>query len=211
MNFVHSLRQTTNCLQSIVSSSQRATSSMLNMVKNNNKHIVWIDMEMTGLDLETCHILEIACLITNKDLKIISKDLNIVIHQPNEILENMNDWCVQNHEKTGLITESRLSKTTVQDAEQIVLKYLQSYIEEGTSPLAGSSVYMDRIFLSKYMPSVNNYLNYKIIDTTTLRELILMWNLNVPELKKMHCHRALSDIKESIKQLEHYKKYLFNL
>ncbi|XP_017795910.1 PREDICTED: probable oligoribonuclease [Habropoda laboriosa] len=168
-------------------------------------------MEMSGLDVNTSHILEIACLITNRNLDIISEDLNIVIHQPDEILDNMNDWCLATHHKTGLINESRLSQTTIQDAENIVLKYLKTYVEEKACPLAGSSVYMDRMFLYKYMPLINNYVHYRIIDTSTIKELIKRWNTNVPVLQKRCDHRALLDIKESIRELKCYKKYVFDL
>ncbi|XP_054006837.1 probable oligoribonuclease [Hylaeus anthracinus] len=191
---------------------QRAHLSMLNMKKDHlDERIVWLDMEMTGIDVNTNHILEVACLITNKNLEVVSTDLNIVIHQPDEILENMTQWCIKNHTKTGLIAESRLSKTTVQDAEQIILAHLKAHVREGICPLAGSSVYMDRMFLYKYMPDVNNYLHYRLIDTSTIKELITRWDLNIPKLKKDHAHRALSDIKESIQELEYYKKHLFNL
>ncbi|XP_012241549.1 oligoribonuclease isoform X2 [Bombus impatiens] len=184
-----------------------------NMGKSNsNDYIIWLDMEMSGLDVNTSQILEIACLITNKDLKVVSKDLNVIIHQPDEILNNMNDWCLATHQKTGLINESRLSKTTVENTEQIVLKYLKTYIEEeATCPLAGSSVYMDRMFLYKYMPLVNNYLHYRIIDTSTIKELIKRWNTNVPTFKKNHVHRALPDVKEIIRELQNYKDHIFDL
>ncbi|XP_076391958.1 putative oligoribonuclease isoform X3 [Megachile rotundata] len=175
-----------------------------------NNRIVWLDMEMTGLDINTDYILEIACLITDKNLQVISKDLNIVVHQPDEILNNMNDWCLQTHKKTGLIDASRSSKITIQDAEQAILEFLKLHVEEKTCPLAGSSVYMDRIFLYKYMPLVNDYLHYRIIDTTTIKELIRRWNTDIPALNKEHDHRALSDIKESIKELELYKTHIFD-
>nr|XP_031842038.1 uncharacterized protein LOC116431141 [Nomia melanderi] len=190
---------------------QRANIATLNGVNNNfNNHIVWLDMEMTGLDVQTCRIMEVACVVTDKDLNIVGNELNIVIHQPNTILDNMNKWNTQQHESTGLINESRLSKITIQDAEKILLNHLKTYVEEGVSPLAGSSVYMDRIFLQKYMPTVDNYLHYRLIDTSTIKELIKIWNLNIPMFKKGHRHRALADIKESIQELEYYKKNLFH-
>ncbi|XP_076751139.1 putative oligoribonuclease [Xylocopa sonorina] len=204
-----------NYLQLILSRYfHKATSPALctdtNTENNNlNNRIVWLDMEMSGLDVNTSQILEIACLITDRNLKVVCNELNIVVHQPDEVLNNMNDWCLATHQKTGLTNESRLSRITIQDAEQIIIKYLKTHVEEGTCPLAGSSVYMDRMFLYKYMPSVNNYLHYRIIDTSTIKELIKRWNTNVPTLEKVYKHRALSDIKESIKELEHYKKHIF--
>ncbi|XP_076245120.1 putative oligoribonuclease isoform X3 [Calliopsis andreniformis] len=168
-------------------------------------------MEMTGLNINTSHILEVACVITDNNLSIVSEELDLVIHQPDEILENMEKWSMQNHKRTGLTDASRQSIFTIQDAEQILLKYLQNYVKEGTCPLAGSSVYVDRMFLQKYMQTVDNYLHYRIIDTSTIQELVKRWKLDIPKISKCHDHRALSDIKESIRQLEHYRVHLFNL
>ncbi|XP_017765438.1 PREDICTED: oligoribonuclease-like [Eufriesea mexicana] len=217
MIFTHCLRWSKNYLQLLVPSYRQNIKSPMLYMSNDRKqsnlsdYIVWLDMEMTGLDVNTSHILEIACLITNKDLKIISKDLNIITYQPDEILNNMDSWCLATHQKNGLINESCLSKITVQDAEQIILKYLKSYIEEGTCPLAGNSVYMDRMFLQKYMSSVNNYLHYRIIDISTIKSLVMRWNTNIPIPEKNSNHRALPDVKESIKELQYYKNNIFDL
>lgn len=185
--------------------------AMCNMSKNDR--IVWIDMEMTGLDVETCHILEISCAITNSDLKIISSPINIVINQPSSNLENMNAWCKEHHEKSKLIEDVRNSKISLKDAEQMLLKYLENHLPENKCPLAGNSVYMDRLFLMKYMPLVCNYLHYKIIDVSTIKELARRWNLqiynNAPV--KTRNHRALADIKESIEELDYYRKHIFLL
>lgn len=175
-----------------------------------NDHIVWLDMEMTGINVNIQHILEIACVITDKNLQITSKNLNIVIHQPDEILNNMNDWCLLNHKKTGLIDESRSSKITIQDAEQAMLKFLKQHVGENLCPLAGNSVYMDRMFLDKYMPLVSAYLHYRIIDISTIKELFSRWCSNIPQFRKESIHRALPDIKESIEELKYYKKYMFD-
>ncbi|GAB1864415.1 Oligoribonuclease, mitochondrial [Camponotus japonicus] len=186
---------------------------LIQQSSNTADHIVWIDMEMTGLDVEKDHILEIACIITDKTLKIISTELNIIIHQSNIILDNMNAWCKKQHKKTGLTENSRLSTISLKDAEKMVLNFLQEYIHPGVCPLAGNTVYMDRFFLYKYMPLVNNYLHYRIIDVSTIKEIVRRWNPNIyksipqKELK----HRALDDIKESIKELTYYQKHIFEL
>ncbi|XP_078043869.1 putative oligoribonuclease isoform X2 [Augochlora pura] len=174
----HSLRWYKKYLQlPSLSHFQKVNTSTLNTSNSNsNNNIVWIDMEMTGLHVETSHIMEVACIITDKNLNIIGDELNLVINQPDEILENMNDWCMKHHKETGLTDESRLSKINVRNAEKILLNHLQ-----------------------------------KLIDTSTLKELILRWNLDVPKFTKSAEHRALADIKESIKELEHYKKHLFHL
>ncbi|XP_067210832.1 probable oligoribonuclease isoform X2 [Linepithema humile] len=183
------------------------------MTSNSNNHIVWIDMEMTGLDIEKHHILEIACVVTDMTLKIISEELNIIIHQSDTILNNMDSWSKEHHEKTGLTNESRLSTLSLEDAEKLVLKFLEKYIPKGVCPLAGNSVYMDRLFLYKYMPLINNYLHYRIIDVSTIKELTRRWNRSVYRStpRKALKHRALDDIKESIAELAYYQTHIFNL
>lgn len=181
------------------------------MTLNGADLIVWIDMEMTGLDIEKDHILEIACIVTDESLKIISKELNIVIHQPSMILDNMNEWCKKNHKMTGLTEDSRSSTISLEKAEKMVLDFLQKYIPEGKCPLAGNTVYMDRLFLYKHMPLVDKYLHYRIIDVSSIKELVRRWKPGVYESipRKMLKHRALDDIKESIKELNYYKAHIF--
>ncbi|XP_071575025.1 oligoribonuclease-like isoform X2 [Temnothorax nylanderi] len=183
------------------------------MTSKNTNYIVWMDLEMTGLEVDKHHILEIACIVTDKKLKIVSEELNIVIHQPDTILENMNEWCKENHTKTGLIENSRSSTVSLEEAEKTVLDLLKKYIPQGSCPLAGNSVYIDRLFLHKYMPLVNNYLHYRIIDVSTIKEIARRWNPNVYNSapKKKLNHRALDDIKESINELRHYKNHFFKM
>ncbi|KAG5330072.1 ORN oligoribonuclease, partial [Acromyrmex heyeri] len=126
---------------------------------------------MTGLEVETCHILEVACFITDEQLELASDYLNIVVHQPDKVLENMSDWCKVQHKKSGLIDECRLSKTTLEEAQQRTLNFLENHVPKGACPLAGNSVYMDRTFLKKYMPLIDNYLHYRIIDISTIKDL----------------------------------------
>ncbi|KYN01498.1 Oligoribonuclease, mitochondrial [Cyphomyrmex costatus] len=172
-----------------------------------------IFLQMTGLDVDKDHILEIACIVTDKKLNIVSEELNIVVHQSDAVLENMNDWSKENHSKTGLTESSRLSTVSLEEAEKRVFDFLKKYVHEHSCPLAGSSVYMDRFFLYKYMPLVNNYLHYRIIDVATVKEIARRWNPNVYNSapKKKLNHRALDDIKESIDELRHYKKHFFKL
>ncbi|CAD6209861.1 GSCOCG00010850001-RA-CDS [Cotesia congregata] len=179
-------------------------------MKNN---IVWIDMEMTGLDVQNDKILEIACLVTTEDLKIISPDFEMVIHQPDDILSKMDDWCTRTHNLSGLTDKVKNSKYTVKDAEEKLLEFLKTYTIEKTTPLAGNTVWMDRIFLKKYLPIVDEYLHYRIIDVSTIKELAKRWNSEIFEeapSKKFH-HRGLIDIKESIAELEYYKKSFFKV
>ncbi|XP_072761706.1 probable oligoribonuclease isoform X1 [Anoplolepis gracilipes] len=184
---------------------------MMEKDSKNEKHIVWLDMEMTGLDVEKCHILEIACLITDEQLKPVSNCLNIIINHSNEILENMSDWCKVQHKKTDLIEDCRSSKITLEEAQQKMLQYLENHVPKGMCPLAGNSVYMDRTFLRKYMPLIDNYLHYRIIDVSTMKELARRWQPNIYKTipKKRYCHRAAFDIEDSLNELYYYREHLF--
>ncbi|XP_078049063.1 putative oligoribonuclease [Augochlora pura] len=181
------------------------------MEDTKDTHMVWIDTELTGLDIENDTILEIACLITDKNLNVISKEFNIVINQSDVTLNTMNEWCIEQHMITGLTNESRSSKISLKEGEQMLLDFLKTYIPKGVCPLVGNTIYMDRIFLKKYMPLVDDYLHYRIIDVSTIKELVRRWcseiDQNVPE--KNNYHRALVDIKESIQELKYYKKHIF--
>ncbi|XP_058461742.1 oligoribonuclease [Malaya genurostris] len=184
----------------------------VNLPKVPSQHnLVWIDMEMSGLDVENDRILEIACTITNKNLECLEPGLNFVIHQPEAILQSMNDWCKQNHGKTGLTQAVRDSKISLAEAEQTVLELVRKHCPEKACPLAGNSVYMDRMFLNRYMPRLNEFLHYRVVDVSSIKELCKRWNgaifSRVPS--KQLSHRALEDIQESIEELKYYKQHMF--
>ncbi|KAK9511619.1 hypothetical protein O3M35_000243 [Rhynocoris fuscipes] len=173
-----------------------------------SERIVWVDMEMTGLDPETCHILEVACIITDHNLNTIAEGPNLIIHQPDNILAKMNEWCWKHHSQSGLIQASRDSKISVEEAEEQLMCFVSKYTPQGKCPLGGSSVYMDKLFLLKYMPTFANFLHYRIIDVSTIKELARRWYA-IEGPKKVLRHRALDDIKESINELKYYRRYLF--
>ncbi|XP_023014858.2 oligoribonuclease [Leptinotarsa decemlineata] len=175
--------------------------------------IVWIDMEMTGLDLDRDKIMEVASLITDSHLNIIAEGPEIVIHQPEDVLNNMNEWCLKQHGKTGLTESCLKSTTTLEQAEKLVLQFLTQHVNEKISPLAGNSVYMDRMFLMKYMPRVHDYLHYRIIDVSAVKEMCRRWNPKLYSLvpKKEYSHRALMDIRESVEELKFYKDNFFKI
>lgn len=176
---------------------------------NSDKNLVWIDCEMTGLDPSTDHILEIAVIITDSNLEPIDEPLSIVIQTPDAILRAMGTWCQTQHSKSGLIDEVRRSTTTIEQATQEVLAYTSYWCSPRTAPLCGNSVYQDRLFLSRWMPAVDQYLHYRIIDVSSVKELMLRWYPHKGMFfKKEDRHRALSDIQESIGELNHYKKHL---
>ncbi|XP_030020465.2 probable oligoribonuclease [Manduca sexta] len=179
--------------------------------KDAAKRIVWVDLEMTGLDIEKDHILEIACLITDADLNIVATGPDLIIHQPDDILNGMGPWCVAQHGESGLTEASRKSKVTVADAEKQVLEFVSAHAPEKKCPLGGNSVYMDRLFISKFMPELNNYLHYRVIDVSTIKELARRWYQkefsNMPQ-KKFE-HRSMNDILESVQELKYFKENIF--
>lgn len=176
-------------------------------------NIVWMDLEMTGLDVHKDRILEVSCLITDKDLNIVAENSTLVINQPEEVLNSMNDWCIKHHGESGLTEESRKSKISTEQAEDILLEFLKNHIPEKSCPLAGNSIYMDRMFLNSYMPRLNEYLHYRIIDVSSIKELCRRWNQPVfsKQPKKLLAHRSLDDIKDTITELKYYKENLFKI
>ncbi|XP_075227074.1 putative oligoribonuclease isoform X2 [Lycorma delicatula] len=180
--------------------------------QNGSDRLVWIDMEMTGLDPEKHHILEIACIVTDCNLNVIVESPSIVIHQPDEVLSGMNEWCRIHHGLSGLWRESCRSKISVKEAEDSCLDLVRANTPQGICPLAGNSVYGDRMFLKKYMPRLDAYLHYRIVDVSTVKELCRRWfpaeYNNAP--KKKLAHRSLDDIRESIEELKYYKCTIFN-
>lgn len=192
-----------------VNGTANTTLNDMRTVNEDENKIVWMDMEMTGLDIETSHILEVACLITDKNLNIISNELSIVIHQSDNILDNMNKWCLEYHEKSGLILECKMSSVSVQDAEKELFNFLCNHVPANKCPMAGNTVYIDRMFLNKYMPTAANYIHYRLIDISTIKELAKRWDVALPKMQKSYQHRALPDIKESINELRLYRDSIF--
>ena len=174
-------------------------------------NLVWLDLEMTGLIIATDVILEIACVITDGNLNVIAEGPSFIIHQPEEKLAAMGKWCQDHHGKTGLTNAVRASTITLEQAELETLAFIKKYCPIHTAVLAGNTVWQDRNFLDKYMPSIVNYLHYRIVDVTAIKELVKRWypqDKNI-EFKKSDRHRALSDVYESIEELRHYRRSFF--
>jgi oligoribonuclease len=185
-------------------------SAILRAVSPRTTRLFWIDLEMTGLDAERCAIVEIASLITDGDLSIVAEGPCLVIHQPEEVLEGMDDFVRQMHARSGLTERIRKSEVTLEQAEAETFAFLREHVDPKSTPLCGNSVWKDREFLSRYMPSVTNHLHYRIIDVSTIKELVRRWypaGRHAP--KKQEAHRALDDIRESIEELRFYRKSVF--
>lgn len=173
--------------------------------------LVWIDMEMTGLNVNVDHILEVACIITDKDLNIVAEGPNLVVHQSDHILSSMGPWCIEQHGRSGLTQAVRASMITVADADRQLARFVSSHVPHGACPLAGNSVHMDKRFIDKYLPALASQLHYRIVDVSTVKELCRRWYPDVIESAphKAANHRALEDIRDSIRELQHYKQFAF--
>ncbi|RNA40090.1 mitochondrial, partial [Brachionus plicatilis] len=178
-------------------------------LKEKSNYIVWVDLEMSGLNIDKDHILEIACLITDKNLNTVAEGPELIIHQSNEVLNGMDEWCTKTHGESGLTASCRSSQINIEQAEQIMLEFVQKHIPKGACPLAGNSIHVDRIFLNKYMKNFLNYLHYRIIDVSTIKELAKRWSDERQFFVKKQTHRALDDIKESIDELKYYRIKFF--
>lgn len=164
---------------------------------------------MTGLDPQTCVIVEIATLITDASLQIVAEGPNLVVHQPDEVLAGMDPYVVKMHEKSGLMERIRESDITLEQAEAQSLAFVKQHCDERTSPLCGNSIWKDRQFIERYMPAFDKYLHYRVIDVSTLKELVRRWWPQHKAPQKKETHRALDDILESIEELKFYRGKVF--
>jgi oligoribonuclease len=169
-----------------------------------------MDLEMSGLDVKKESILEIATILTDSQLEIIEEGPVLAIHQPEEILQNMDEWNTKHHTESGLIERVRASKIGLKEAEAQTIDFLQNHIERRKAPLCGNSIHQDRLFLLMYMPELEGFLHYRNIDVSSIKELVRRWYPDDyhPPIKR-GLHRALDDIRESIDELRHYRRNVF--
>ena len=174
--------------------------------------LVWIDCEMTGLRLETDKLIEVAALVTDSELNVLGDGIDIVIHADEDALAGMPDVVTEMHRKSGLTDEVRRSTVTVAEAEQQILAYIREHVTSpGTVPLAGNSIATDRGFIARDMPELDKYLHYRMIDVSSIKELCRRWypRIYFGQPEKGLAHRALADIRESIRELEYYRRTAF--
>lgn len=172
--------------------------------------LVWIDLEMTGLDIKNDLIIEIAVIISDSQMKNFITGPEIIIYQPSIIMDNMNDWCKKTHGESGLTQKVKDSNNSMKEVEKQVLDFIKLHIPEPCKGiLAGNSIHIDRQFLLKDMPLITDHLHFRIIDVSSIKELVKNWYPELPLFKKKWGHRALDDIKESIDELKYYRKYAF--
>jgi len=174
-------------------------------------NLIWIDLEMTGLIPDTDYIIEIATVITGPRLNIIAEGPVIAIHQPDNILEKMDDWNTRQHGRSGLLQRVRNSGYTSKEAEAMTLEFLKQHVPANTSPMCGNSICQDRRFLYRIMPSLEKYFHYRNLDVSTVKELLKRWTTGKDQFAKNSSHLALDDIKDSIEELAHYRDKYFKL
>ena len=175
-------------------------------------NLIWLDLEMTGLEPDTDVIIEIATIVTDANLNVLAQGPSLAVHQNDDVLSNMNAWCIDQHGKSGLTQRVRESQVSCADAEQMTIDFLMQYVDAGVSPMCGNSIGQDRRFLVKYMPKLAEYFHYRNLDVSTLKELASRWR---PELldgfSKNGSHLAMDDVIDSIAELAYYREHFLNL
>ncbi|HCD06344.1 MAG TPA: oligoribonuclease [Methylophaga sp.] len=178
-----------------------------------SKHnLIWIDLEMTGLDTNNDYIIEIATIVTDGELNILAEGPILSIHQPDSILAGMDEWNTRQHGGSGLTERVRNSVVTVEQAEQETLEFLKKYVPAGTSPMCGNSICQDRRFMARLMPDLEAYFHYRNLDVSSFKEIARRWAPKVEKaFKKKSSHLAMDDIKDSIRELQHYREHMIKV
>ncbi len=174
--------------------------------------LIWIDLEMSGLDTQSDRILEAATIVTDSELNTLAEGPVLVVHQPAAVLDGMDEWNTRTHAETGLCERVRASSLTESDVERQVLEFLQQYVPKGRSPMCGNSICQDRRFLARWMPDFEAWFHYRNLDVSTIKELARRWKPEVyAGMVKKNTHKALDDIRESIEELRYYRKHFLRL
>ncbi len=180
-------------------------------IRPNEMNLVWIDMEMTGLDPDNTKIIEIAAIVTDAELNILAEGPVFAIHQSDEVLDGMDAWNKGTHGRSGLIDRVKASTVTEDEAATRMIEFLRQYVPAGKSPMCGNSICQDRRFMARHMPKLEEFFHYRNLDVSTLKELCRRWK---PELiagfKKHQLHTALADIRESVEELRYYREHFIS-
>jgi len=181
-------------------------------MSQNNTHLVWLDMEMSGLNPDTDFVLEVALIVTDTDLVLVEEGPVLVLHQPDAVLDGMDSWNKGTHGKSGLIDKVKASTLTAADVSRQMIEFMQRHVPPRTSPMCGNSICQDRRFMARHLPEMEAYFHYRNLDVSTLKELAGRWR---PELKdgfkKANSHTALADIQESIEELKYYREHFIRM
>ena len=174
-------------------------------------NLIWIDLEMTGLDTDHDLIIEIATIVTDSELKILAEGPLLALHQPEAVLSQMDEWNTRQHGQSGLLERVRASRYDAPEAERLTLAFLEKFVAAGQSPMCGNSICQDRRFLHRLMPRLERYFHYRNLDVSTVKELSRRWAPELPAFDKQSAHLALADIRDSINELRYYRKHIFKI
>lgn len=178
----------------------------------NADNLVWIDLEMTGLNPDNDRIIEIATLVTDNYLNVVAEGPNLAINQPDELLDSMDEWNTRTHSQSGLIKKVKESTINDREAEKQTLAFLKQFVKPNTSPMCGNTICQDRRFLFKYMPELEAFFHYRHLDVSTVKELAKRWDPKIyNNFDKEAKHQALDDIKESVEELKYYREHFFQI
>ncbi|MDO6619322.1 MULTISPECIES: oligoribonuclease [unclassified Shewanella] len=178
----------------------------------NSSNLIWVDLEMTGLEPSVDRVIEIATIVTDQELNVLAQGPVVAIHQSDEVLAGMDEWNQTHHGQSGLIDRVKASSYTEEDAIRQTIAFLEQYVPKGASPMCGNTIGQDRRFLNKYMLELEEFFHYRNIDVSTIKELTKRWKPEVMDgLTKKNTHQALEDIKESIEELQFYRREVFKI
>ena len=173
--------------------------------------LVWVDMEMTGLDPDTDRVIEIATIVTTQDLEVLAEGPVITLRQSEESIAAMDEWNTRTHTQSGLVDRIRSSTIDEAEASARTLAFLEQWVEPNSSPMCGNSICQDRRFMARYLPNLNAFFHYRHLDVSTLKILAQRWRPDLPEAPKAGAHQALADIRESIEELRHYREHFLRV
>jgi len=181
-------------------------------MSQNEQNLIWLDMEMTGLEPETDRILEIAMIVTDKELNILAEGPVLAIHQTDEVLAGMDEWNTRTHGESGLVARVRASEYDEAKAVAVCLEFMKKWVPARQTPMCGNSIGQDRRFMVRYMPELERYFHYRNIDVSTVKELVRRWKPEIlDQFTKTGTHQALDDIRESIAEMQFYRERVFTI
>ena len=180
-------------------------------MSQSENNLIWVDLEMTGLDTNTDYIIEIATIVTDAQLNILAEGPVVAIHQPDEILDQMDEWNTRQHNQSGLVDRIKKSPYSVAEAESMTLEFLEKFVPKGKSPMCGNSICQDRRFMHRLMPDLEEYFLYRNLDVSTVKELMKRWAPDKEGFNKQGSHLAMDDIRDSISELKYYREHVFSI
>ena len=180
-------------------------------MSQSENNLIWIDLEMTGLDTDNDEIIEIAAIVTDPQLNILAEGPIIAIYQPDEILDQMDEWNTRQHNQSGLVERIQNSSYDLAEAGNMTVDFLKKFVPEGKSPMCGNSICQDRRFMHRLMPKLEQYFHYRNLDVSTIKEIMNRWAPEKAAFNKQGSHLAMDDIRDSIAELKYYREHVFKI